>query len=228
MKKLLMIVMLIGVVGLAGVANAGVLDLSAGPYAMSSTGWGLVVANAFDNNDATKFSTSDVAPHELPPWGTSPGEWLWVDMGQDYELNSVAIKWTANMACSYTVRTLADGGGDHTDPTAYETVGTAANLWNPEQNAPNGRGETWETWDFEAGTVTVYGGTPPGSAVVDEQDPIGRYLMIHATLAGDNVWGVMYGYTITVDADVPVIPIPEPAGLGLIGLALLAVRRKRS
>ena len=220
MKKLLMIVMLIGAVGLAGVANAGVLDLSAAPADQSSEGWGFTANLAFDNNFGTKNSTQ---PYLLPPIGGSAGEWLWVDMGQDYELNTVSIHWTTLMGSTFTLRTLPDGGGDHTDPGAYATVGTAVGLDGTE-GAP--RGEAWETWDFAAGTVTVAGGG--GTAAVDETNPIGRYLMMHVTVAGDSIWGLFMINEMVVDADIPVDPIPEPAGLGLLGVALLAMRRRRS
>ncbi|NQT91616.1 MAG: PEP-CTERM sorting domain-containing protein, partial [Lentisphaerae bacterium] len=49
-----------------------------------------------------------------------------------------------------------------------------------------------------------------------EGDPYGTYTLTY--LGGDD------GFDVVLEAP----PVPEPAGLGLIGLALLAVRRRRS
>jgi len=221
MKKLLMIMAMVSVIAMAGVANADVLDLSSAPWGMSSIGWGLSGNLAFDNNLGTYCATDPGI--KIAPLGSTPA-WLRVDLGQDYELNSVSINMTGVIAVDYTVRVLGAGGaGSEGNPAAYTTIGTAVGLNNVEVGNP--RSEAWEVWDFAAGTVAVPGGTPPGTAVVDITDPIGRYLMLHYTMAGDNIWGCVMTYEIDVDGDVP---IPEPAGLGLLGVALLAVRRKRS
>jgi len=217
MRKALIIAAMVAVIGTAGVANAAILDLSAGPYAMSSIGWGLGPNLSFDAAGGTRSSS---APGALPAW-------IWVDMGQDHWLNTVAVDFQQSAGTFYTVRLLhSSGAGSVNNPAAYTTVGTASGLHtiatqNPNLRDPEG---TADVWDFEAGTVSIPGNLPPGTAAVNVLDPVGRYLMVHSTASWDTGFNNISIWKITVDAD----PIPEPAGLGLMGLALLAVRRRRS
>ena len=222
MKKLLMIAAMVAVIGMAGVADAGLLDLTTAPWAVSSTGWSLGGNLAFDNVGGTRWSSN---PGSLPAW-------IRVDLGQDYELNTVWVDFQQSSATAYTVRLLPESlAGSENNPAAYTTVGTGSGFHviatqNPNLRDPEG---TADTWDFAAGTVAIPGNLPPGTATVDVLDPVGRYLMIYSTGSWDTGFNNISIWKISVDVDdPPPPPVPEPAGLGLVGIALLAMRRKRS
>ena len=222
MKKLLMIAAMVAVVGIAGTAEAVLLDLSAAPWAVSSTGWSLGGNLAFDNVGGTRWSSN---PGSLPAW-------IRVDLGQDYELNTVWVDFQQSAGTFYTVRVLpAALAGSENNPAAYTTIGTASGLHtiatqNPSARDPEG---ARDTWDFSAGTVAIPGNLPPGTGTVNVLDPIGRYLMVYSTGSWDTGFNNISIWEIDIDGDdPPPPPIPEPAGLGLVGVALLAMRRRRS
>ena len=223
MKKFLMIVMLIGVIAMAGVANAGPINPVG--WAQSSTGWGLGANLAFDNNGVTRSST---LAGQLP--GTP--QWIYADLGQDYELNTFKVDFQQSAATAYTVRLLpASLAGSEGNPAAYTTIGTASGLHTIATQNPNLRDPfgAADTWDFSAGTVSIPGNLPPGTATVNVLDPIGRYVMVYSTGSWDTGFNNISIWEIDIDGDdPPPPPIPEPAGLGLVGVALLAMRRRRS
>jgi len=231
MKKLLMIAAMVAVIGMGGLADAARLDLTAAPCAASSTGWSLLPSYAFDQviNSSSRWSC---LAHMLPDDPTAPPgnhEWIRVDMGQDYLLTVVAVNFQAGSAVDYTVRLMTEEDGltlSLNDRDNYRIIATAVDL-DPDMGGPRGFEGSADYYRFTDGFVNIAGGPPPGTAVVDELDPVGRYLMIDATECADDYYGNVSIYEIEVDGDVPPT-IPEPAGLGLVGIALLAMRRRRS
>ena len=201
MKKMLMVLAMVAVIGLTGVANAAVLNLAGSPWNMSSIGWGLGGNLAIDNNGGTR--SSSVA-------GGLPGtpQWIWVDMGADYRLGTVSVDYQLSSALDYTVRLLPEAlAGSENNPAAYTTLGTASALVNHRD--PFG---VKDTWDFTAGTVSIPSNLPPGTATVDVLDPEGRYLMVHATSTWDVGWGNISIWEIGVNTWEPPPPVIPHAG----------------
>jgi len=184
------------VLATAGVAEAVVLDLSAGPYAMSSVGWGLGANLSFDNVGGTRSSS---APGALPAW-------IWVDLGQDYELNTVWVDCQQSSPTACTIRLLpASLAGSENNPAAYTIVGTGSGFHtiatqNPNLRDPEG---TRDTWNFATGTVTIPGNLPPGTATVNVLNPVGRYLMVYSTGSWDTGFNNISIWKIEVDVDEP-------------------------
>jgi len=185
---------------MANVSQADILDLVGAPDGASTSyaPAALFPANAHDDSGVlgTRWSC------DLGRLPGSGGEWIWVDLGQDYELNTVAIAWQISHAPTYTVRLLPESGtGSQANPASYTVIGTASGL-DITEGPP--RGDAYETWNFATGVVTVQGGMPPGSAVVDILHPVGRYLMIHGTVANTS-WGNISIWEIDVDATEPTV-----------------------
>jgi len=103
-----------------------------------------------------------------------------------------------------------------------------------------GKGGIGGTWVYGTNvpftTFDVYGLTGAltdgiGGQVAGTWFMIGSYTGNFAfKMAGDHNWGSLAAmqFLSTNPLDGPTAAVPEPAGLGLIGLALLAVRKRRS
>ena len=108
---------------------------------------------------------------------------------------------------------LAAGGGRclcGQNPAAYTTVSTAFGL-NAAEGPPRG-GHTIgpnDYYNFETGAVSIPGGG--GTATVDEIDPVGRYLMLHATTANTG-WGNVSIWELDVTEWTPPPPVIPHAG----------------
>ena len=201
------------------------LDLTTATWDMSSVGWGLGGNLALDDDLATR---STCVGHALPPdpTATSTNEWLWVDLGSDLQLTSVAIDFQLSAAIDYTIRLLTEAEGTAlgltTDGTAgggvdnWTTIATAVGL--PDTTPPEGEEDLSnarelagypDVWNFETGTVTipdVEAADPNAIMTVDALEPIGRYLLIDSTLVTDDFWGNVSIWEIDVIAGTPTAP----------------------
>lgn len=209
------------------------LDLTTATTDASSVGWGLGPNLCFDDNLATRNSTY---AHLLPPdaAATSTNEWLWVDLGSDLQLASVAVDFQNSASVDYTIRLLTEAQGTTlgliADGTAgggvsnWTTIATATGLPNAvEGAAADGTRHlagTADVWDFTAGTSVIPDNTT-GTATVDVLNPTGRYLLIDSTLVSDITWGNVSIWEVDVNA------IPEPATLALLATGGLAMLRRR-
>ena len=192
MRKLLMIVAMIGVIAMAGTASAIVQDESG--Y-LASPPW---------------TSYFGVAEFVEPAGG---------DGGYMYSYGDGI--WTPGLAGTYKVETSwcesPETGPPDTDYffRSDGTVGSEVFIGNVDQTkladgSASGGAAGHGMWSgyFELGTVTL---NPSSTFRIDHLD------------AAPAITSALWQFS-----EVAAAPIPEPAGLGLIGLALLAVRRRRS
>ena len=272
MKKLLMIVAMVGVIAMAGVAHAG-------------TVYNYVSEGAVSTPDVTPPVSNTDLLNGLTPVVTGPA------VGPHGSFGPIGVATDGLWGTANPDRVLYTGGVGDTTIWTY-TLGAASNVSEVRvysaDNSPGNLGprsaydydvEFLDAGDVQIGsTITVvsdYGGTldAAGSGTahvrgnVYNNPPDGGtlpdYNQTHYTQVADDAGflatGVSkvrftfrpirnpgddatYGLLATADghtwvgeidvfaaaADIEAPPVPEPAGLGLIGLALLAVRKRRS
>ena len=197
MKKLMVIVAMVGVIGMAGTAHAApiVQEESAGYL----SGWG----------------TNTYAPGAMYD-EPDPGN-------DEYMYGQTDAFWTPGLTGSYKVEVSwgSQNPGQSLDMDYFfRSDGTAGSEVASVQDINQG---------YLADQVTP-GGDPPGAGAgawsgflelgTFDLNPSSTFRFTHGGPGGSTqgVWRFSE----------PAAPVPEPAGLGLIGLALLAVRRKRS
>jgi hypothetical protein len=207
------------------------LNLTTATWDMSSVGWGLGGNLALDDNLTTR---SSCLAHALPPDPTATGtnEWLWVDLGADMQLTTVAVDFQDSAAVDYTIRLLTEAQATTLGLTTDGTAGGGVDNWTTIATGiglPDCAGDgdvgpnrklagTADVWNFTTGTAVIPDNTT-GTATVNVLDPIGRYLLIDTTLASDEVWGNVSIWEIDV--------VPEPTTLALLGMGYLGLIRRR-
>ena len=196
MKKLIMIVAMVGVIGMAGAANAAPIvqdDDTSG--ALSGAGWTLYTGN-------TDFNTGEAAAGG--------------DDGYTYSRGPTAGTWTPGLTGTYLVETTWCVGHGDTD-YYFDSDGPGV--------------------DAEVFIVSVHQTLNAGQSVAGTSPFSGLFELGTFELNTGSVFlikcpdwpGAITPITTGIwQFSEPGGAVPEPAGLGLIGLALLAVRRKRS
>ena len=155
---------------------------SALAVASSSENGGTAAANAFDGNNATR-------------WGSSfaDNQWIYIDLGADYRLSTLALDWETACSRDYTirVRTSAQGVDSPVTPSAWTQVASVTG-----RSGVNGSGGSVDdVISFSNGTFTAVNGTCTGASV--SLSPKARYLMIYgstrATVYGHSLWEAVVG-----------------------------------
>ena len=250
MKKMLMVLAMVGVIAMAGTASAVPINITTadgGLNADATAGeYAGVVGNLGDDGDgtgdrvvpswgATNYSSTGILRFDLSPiaGGTVTSATLqFVDTGQ-------------RIACTLNFRGVNEGSPNENWSEATITGSTAPGvIWD---------GLMATTMEDTGNTVTtLLGGIAlpqMGEAAVWTFNSAGTELVDFLNADTDGMVNIVMNYTsnppgqkrqvasnnhasynpptLLLDVD-PAPPIPEPAGLGLMGLALLAVRRRRS
>ena len=250
MKMLLMIMAMIGVIAMAGTASAVPINITTadgGLNADATAGeYGGVVGALGDDGDgtgdrvvpswgATNYSSTGILRFDLAPiaGGTVTSATLqFVDTG-------------LRAACTLNFRGVNEGTANENWSEATILGSTAPGvIWD---------GDSATTLEDTGSTVTTLLGTIAlpqlGEAAVWTFSSAGTELVDFLNADTDGMVNIVMNYTsgnpgqkrqvasnnhasyaaptLLLEVD-PAVVVPEPAGLGLIGLALLAVRRKRS
>lgn len=201
----------LGLACYAGPARAAPINLSGAPVVVSSTENGTYVGpNAFDNNNGSRWSS-----------GRSDPQYIYVDLGQRYDLNQVTIDWEAAHGTAYKLYTF--------DGTTAPSTATALASWTEVASITGRSGVTGsagavdDTFNFVAGTFAANNGTATASSVTADPETA-RFLMLHGTARA-----TQYGYsTYEIKVDGTAVPEPGASSLaGLAGAALLGRRRRR-
>ena len=174
----------------------------------------LAPQNAFDDNTGTRWSSAH-----------ADNQWIYVDLGQDYTIQTVAIDWETAHSKDYQLLVRTSAQGVDTDPTNWTEIASVTG----RTGVSGSGGATDDTFDFVTETFTAENGTADSSSV--ESTPMGRYLMMYGTTrvtVGEAQ--TQYGHSI-FELDVEAIAVPEPSTFtlmcfGLFG-AVAAVARKR-
>ena len=219
MKKVMMIMAMVAVIGMAGSASAGPI-LGGGTYyelwadgsnhdALGAPGW--VVSIGWpgippENGDVIRYATGDTE-FKMTVTGLTGGG--------PYDVAVLFLdQWDAGADASYKAIQAGLATGALTELSMLNTVepGIGGNATSTGATEGN-----WYQVQSDPGVVGI--GTASGAGVLEIflNGVVGRPVG-NTTVGGE---GMIDGVVLT-----PIIP--EPAGLGLIGLALLAVRRKRS
>ena len=205
MKKLMMIVAMIGVIGMAGSANAIVQNnTGAAPFD--------VPPNPPIYTDYT--GSYDAAANYLEPAGG--------DNNYHYDYPTTAPGgryWTPGLTGTYVVE--ASWATGHNSDAAYyfRSDGSLGS-------------EVAVALDVDQGLMADLSTPPAGDASWSGYFELGTFTLIPSSTfrihtVGPSTSPITTGLWQFSEPGGAVV-VPEPAGLGLIGLALLAVRRKRS
>ena len=266
MKKLLMIMAMVAVIGMTGTANAADIlfdlegsavpangaDLQSG-WAAATTDQG-VSPHDFDGDDEdvrpSGGGTSGAVTLSIVGVGTNVGLWsrdrgtaatpqgvdnndipvpqgTYGDMYRDFVGAAASASTSEGMDLNFTGLTpnanydvtvwAYDSGSNFLRTTSWGVTG------GPTVNiAFDGDNGGFPGPDPNTNLLTSYAANFSGTA-----DGAGA-LTVEGRYATGSFVGVMASGIRLTSEEAPPDPVPEPAGLGLIGLALLAVRRKRS
>ena len=242
MKKLLMIVAMAAVIGMTGTANAADILFDLGPVGgVVNAGWASATAN---DGDASGGGTSGPVTLSILPkaaellWSRDRGtaatpqgvdnndvfvpQGTYGDMYRDFvgagaagiDLNFTGLALNAD----YDVTVWGyDSASNFLRTTSWGVTG------GPTVNiAFDGDNGGFPGPDPNTNLLTSYAANFSGTA-----DGAGA-LTVEGRYATGSFVGVMASGIRLTSEEAPPDPVPEPAGLGLIGLALLAVRKKRS
>jgi hypothetical protein len=126
----------------------------------------------FDGNTGTRWESVSSDP-----------QWVYIDLGANYDLGSVTINWEGAYSQDYTLRmrTSAQGVGSPVTPANWtEVASITGRSGAASQTTPS------EEFDFVNGTFIPAEGTSTGSSV--NITPSGRYLMLYSTARATG-WG---------------------------------------
>ena len=193
-----------------GIAKAEWLDLDESTAVASSQLLGLATRApqyAFDGDTGTRWSSERL-----------DNQWIYVDLGQDYELQKVQIDWETAHSTAYKllVRTAAQGANN--DPANWTQIASVSG----RSGLAGTGGAADDLFDFDTTTFTPLIGTATSSSVTSA--PVGRYLMVYG-LTRTNEWG----HSIW-EVDVDAVAVPEPSTFvlicfGLVGAVIIAWRQ---
>ena len=149
--------------------------------AVASSG---TAAAAFDGNSHTRWASS-----------SSDNQWIYIDLGADYTLDSITLDWETANSQDYTLRmrTSAQGVDSPVSPADWTQIAAVTG----RSGITDGVGGVLEDrFTFTNGTFTALVGTATGATV--STNPKGRYLMIYGTTRatgyGHSLWEVkVYG-----------------------------------
>jgi len=173
----------------------------------------------------------------------APWTWTWVDSGSGYDNNSQASTLLLEYDSTHPLQIPGDGDGTSSDDYLYGAyiTNTAADasvliggksvngghvllFYDPaDLAAVAAGGNPYDPQPYDVIDMSAYltQGTYFGGAAFDENKHI---LYVSEYGGGGSNYGTVHVFHIAE----PTLPIPEPAGLGLMGLALLSLRRRRS
>jgi len=144
MKHIQIPALFLGLFSIVPMSSASVLDLFAAQVTASSNHSAPYTGNfAFDGNSGTRWASA-----------TSPGHVI-VDLGQDYELNSVTIDWETANASSYSIGTRSDAQGPGTVIGDFAIVASASGVGAAPGGGASG---TDHFFDFAPGNTTDQSG----------------------------------------------------------------------
>ncbi len=245
MKKLMMIMAMVAVIGMAGTANAADILFDLGhpehdlPGFVLQPGWAQCYVTGGTSGAVTLTITGVGAP---ALWGDDRGTAA-TTQGADNDDDPVPEGTYGDMYRDYVYayRPNSPGTGMDLDfaglagDTTYDVT-----VWGydsrVDSSTPPTRTASWGPNGGSTVNLAYYGdlggpGPDPNTNALTDYSVDFQATTDGAgalTIEGRNVDNskgfVANGIRLTPEAP----PIPEPAGLGLIGLALLAVRRKRS
>ncbi len=137
---------------------------------------GGAAANAFDGGASTRWISDYADP-----------EWIYIDLGEDYDLFKVEIAWEAAHSKDYTlrVRTSAQGVDSPVVPADWTEIASVTGRSGASSQA------TSEVFNiYTSGTFTPLSGSAVSSRV--NRSARGRYLMMHGTSRaigyGHSIW----------------------------------------
>ena len=141
---------------------------------------------AFDDYGyGTNNRWSSTYPSSNSP--ASATEWIWVDLGAEYDIRKIELNWEAACARDYTLQVTSDFDvGNLTGVTKRNTAGSTVSL----NNIAIPRESTWRT------IQTITGNSSSGVKVYTFDTPeTARFVRMRATTK-NSVSGTYYGYSL--------------------------------
>ena len=132
---------------------------------------------AFDGNTSTRWSST-----------FADGQWIYIDLGQDYVLRKVEIDWEKAFSKDYKLLIRTAAQGPDNNPANWTQIANVTGRSNVD-----GRGGRFDdTFNFANANFIPSTGTAESSSVTIA--PVGRYLMVYgltrATEWGHSIWEV--------------------------------------
>jgi len=216
MKKLMMIMAMAAVIGMAGAASAAITLID------STTNNGSFELLGGVDNDGGSNHWDTGAGGDVDNWTN----WIGVATATDNSGvfnssgNSIGFMQPGNAAVNMTTYAAQEGDEFTFSFDNMRTYSITVQL----------------VYD-DAGTITALAGTDVTSTAIETavggpftigagSPATGNAIGLGMVNNHESQWGNYDNFVLTVEP--AGAPIPEPAGLGLVGLALLAVRKRRS
>ena len=225
MKKALMIMAMVGVIGMAGVANAAGTNLQ--------DGTATVYAASYDAGGGSEVKASyTVNGPPLDDGDVNTGDYAALGVN-----NAAIVMWDNPVHTVANVNQIVFYGHVFGNGGWFGEAPDLASIVAPTVQYTTDGGTTWlnatgQTDDYVAVVDAVHPADGVYGPATFDFDALGAVdgVRLYGRAAGQAAWNGQ-GFVRVQEIEVYAAagaPIPEPAGLGLIGLALLAVRRRRS
>ncbi len=147
-----------------------------------------VVASSQERADTAPLYVFDGDPGTRWSSEHTDNQWIYIDLGQDYVLQKVAIDWETAHAEDYKLLVRTADQGIDKDPTNWTEIASV----NGRRDVDGDGGRFDDTFDFDTATFESLVGTAQSSSVASV--PMGRYLMVHgltrATEYGHSIFEV--------------------------------------